>query len=86
MRIIGALWTDKVNQYIIKCECDKSFIHRSDRFRVNCPKCNKLNDLSALREQYVVEQAAFLKKKETIDKKYEDQIKAHKGNEEPNAN
>lgn len=54
MKIVDAEWSAKtVNILLIECtECGRRFKHRSDRWRVICPKCKARADLAELREKY----------------------------------
>lgn len=53
MKIVGAVWTSKVNLLEIQCDCaGVTFQHRADRWRVVCPKCDNTEHLSKLREDW----------------------------------
>ena len=55
MKIVGAVWGKKRNYLVIECNCLHRFHHRSDRWKVECPKCKSESNLAELRAKYVDE-------------------------------
>lgn len=54
MRIKNAFWTPKVNKLIIYCDkCKKHFLHRSDKWKVTCPKCRQKESITKLRKEWL---------------------------------
>lgn len=50
MKIIDAEWTPRCNLLVIRCGCGVRFRHRADRWRVQCPFCERRGHLRDLRD------------------------------------
>ena len=63
MRIVGALWTPRVNYICIACPCGREteeradilFDVRADRWWITCPRCKRRENMATLRDRYVEE-------------------------------
>ena len=55
MKIVSAYWTAQVNMLRVRCSCGHTFNHRSDRWKVRCPRCKRHANLGNLRDYYLKE-------------------------------
>lgn len=53
MQIVDVKWTSNVNILLIQCDCGHQFGHKSNKWIVWCPICNRQAKIGDLRNEYV---------------------------------
>lgn len=54
MKIRDAFWTKTGNMLTIECKCKYTFHHKTNRWKVVCPKCKRKENLAYLRDLYIL--------------------------------